>query len=353
MNSLSNKPDKPEKNIWYSDKCIACHSPRLINFQKKHFSNSLPSNWVVESTLELLEVNECLSSYKFCLTCNHFFREPLYRDSLLYSENGPVIRSKAFKKYTGNDYKAEAVAAVAGDLKKGFKFSSNQLKKQSIIAERISRRISLTEPTQKTIKILDYGAGSGYFLDLFTPIFYKELCLDNIEFYNYDLGVLETPEANSTQKARFIADPEKIKRISPFDVICCSDVLEHLADPLEFTRQMSSLLKEGGIIFLEVPLELTGLRKQTGPSAHISFFTRNSLGNLLGHSGFSGISAYSDAFSSYRGAPCSICNGIGIKKSSGNVYRPVLRWLDLVIDFMKAYTAGSIRSLLRRLERLQ
>jgi SAM-dependent methyltransferase len=348
MNSVSNKPGG---NIWYSDKCIVCHSPNLINFQKKHFSNSLPSNWVAESTLELLEVNECLASYKFCLTCNHFFREPLYRDSLLYSEKGPVIRSKAFKKYTGNDYKSEAVAAVAGDLRKGFKFSSNQLKKQSIIAERIGRRVGLREVTQETIKILDYGAGSGYFLDLFTPIFYKELCLDNVEFYNYDLAVEETPEVNPPTKARFIADPEKIKKIAPFDVISCSDVLEHIADPLEFTRQMSSLLKEGGIIFLEVPLELTGLRKQTGPSAHISFFTRNSLGNLLKNSGFSKISVYSDAFSSYRGAPCSICQGIGIKKSSGNVYRPVLIWLDLGADFIKAYAAGAIRRLFRRLER--
>ncbi len=179
------------------------------------------------------------------------------------------------------------------------------------------------------------------------------MCFDNIEFYNYDLGVLETPDANSNQKARFVADPEKIKKIAPFDIICCSDVLEHIADPLGFTKQMSSLLREGGIIFLEVPLELTVLRKQTGPSAHISFFTRNSLGNLLGYSGFSEISAYSDAFSSYRGAPCSICSATGIKNSSRNVYRPVLRWLVLVIDFMKAYTAGSIRSLLRRLERLK
>lgn len=350
MNSISNKPGG---NIWYSDKCIACHSPNLISFHKKHFSNSLPSNWMAESTLELLEVNECLARYKFCLTCHHFFREPLYHDSLLYSENGPVVRGKAFRKYTGNDYKSEAAANVAGDLRKGFKFSSNQLKKQSIIAERIGRRIGIKEIPRGAIKILDYGAGSGYFLDLFTPIFYKELCLDNVEFYNYDIAVEETPEANPPSKARFIADPEKIKKIAPFDVICCSDVLEHIADPLAFTRQMSSLLKEEGIIFLEVPLELTSLRKQTGPSAHISFFTRNSVGHLLKNSGFSKISVYSDAFSSYRGVPCSICHGIGLKKSSGNAYRPVLMWSDLGIDFIKAYAAGAIRVLLRMLEHRQ
>lgn len=313
----------------------------------------MPSNWVAESTLELLEVDDCIASYKFCLTCNHFFREPLYRESLLYSENGSVVRSKAFKKYTGNDYKSEAVAAIADDLGKGFKYSSNQFKKQSIIAERISRKIGLKGPAQKTIKILDYGAGSGHFLDLFATIFYKELCLNNIEFYNYDIGVAETPEVNSAPKPRFIADRGKIEEIAPFDVICCSDVLEHIADPLGFTKQMSNLLKEGGIMFLEVPLELTGLRKQTGPSFHISFFTRNSLGNLLRYSGMSKISVYSDAFSSYRGGPCSICNGIGIKKTTEDVYRPVLRWLDLVIDFIKAYTAGSIRILFRRLKRLR
>lgn len=161
--------------IWNATKCIVCHSSKMITFQKKKFDISSPSNWVAHSTLELLGEKECLASYKFCSICNHFFRDPLYTDSLLYTENASQVRSKAYKKYTGGDYNAEAVLAVEGNFKKGFEFTANQLIKQAHIAKRISKKILKQRPGQK-IKILDYGAGAGYFIDIYELLFSKVLC---------------------------------------------------------------------------------------------------------------------------------------------------------------------------------
>ena len=80
--------------IWYATKCIICESPRIITFKKKKFEMNTHSNWVAESTLELLDEIECRASYKFCTACNHFFRDPLYTDSLLYTENASNVRAK-------------------------------------------------------------------------------------------------------------------------------------------------------------------------------------------------------------------------------------------------------------------
>ncbi len=336
--------------IWNATKCIVCHSSKMITFQKKKFDISSPSNWVAHSTLELLGEKECLASYKFCSICNHFFRDPLYTDSLLYTENASQVRSKAYKKYTGGDYNAEAVLAVEGNFKKGFEFTANQLIKQAHIAKRISKKILKQRPGQK-IKILDYGAGAGYFIDIYELLFSKVLCFKDIEFYGYDLGTQEAATTKSSKGAKFIVDAEELKKVAPFDVICCSDVLEHIADPVEFTKHINGFLKENGTLFLEVPLELNALREQTGPSFHISCFTKNSLRMLLVRSGFSKISVYSDAFSSYRGASCSTIQAVGVKLNThGSFYFP--RWCGLFTDLLKSFTAGVVRILTRKIEKL-
>ena len=50
-----------------------------------------------------------------------------------------------------------------------------------------------------------------------------------------------------------ICDPVARGNIGPFDVITCQDVIEHVMDPTLMIQTMSSLLKPGGIIYLQMP----------------------------------------------------------------------------------------------------
>lgn len=67
-----------------------------------------------------------------------------------------------------------------------------------------------------------------------------------------------------------------------FDVIVCSHVLEHLVEPLETCKALASYLEPGGLLFVEVPLEILGsFPRQGEPVTHLNFFARESLEVLL------------------------------------------------------------------------
>lgn len=96
---------------------------------------------------------------------------------------------------------------------------------------------------------------------------------------------------------------ESIKSVtfdSPFDLINCGDVLEHLRDPWELLEKFSGLLKEGGYLVLSVPnighwsvvRDMLQGRFQYVPAGllcitHIRWFTEESICEALEDAGFS------------------------------------------------------------------
>jgi SAM-dependent methyltransferase len=81
-----------------------------------------------------------------------------------------------------------------------------------------------------------------------------------------------------------------------FDVIWCSEVLEHLFDPGFALREMHRVMTTGGKLLITVPYH--GLFKNVlialfrwdehfaPDNPHIRFFTRNTLGHLVASAGF-------------------------------------------------------------------
>ncbi|MBI5140259.1 MAG: class I SAM-dependent methyltransferase [Candidatus Vogelbacteria bacterium] len=297
--------------------------------------------------MEVLGLAECIASFKYCKKCHHIFRDPLYDDSELYNERAVLARKKAYEKYNNKPYTSEAVENLSNNFSRAFIFSARQLKKHALAAERIGK-ILLSRNSNKIIKILDYGAGSGYFLDLFAVIFSKVLLFENIEFYNYDLGV-ENSMGDPHLQPQFVNNEEQLSRLAPFDLIICNDVLEHLSKPPDLIKHAYDLLGQNGVLFVEVPSELTALRKQIGLSFHISFFTRLSLRRLLMEAGFSSVESFSDAFSCYRGVSSSVCQAIGVKGvQSMRKKRINLDFFALAFEFVRMYSAAIIRVFNRR-----
>jgi 2-polyprenyl-3-methyl-5-hydroxy-6-metoxy-1,4-benzoquinol methylase len=75
-----------------------------------------------------------------------------------------------------------------------------------------------------------------------------------------------------------------------FDVINASQVFEHLTDPLETTHELMVLLRNGGILSLDVPnvhsvKYLLRGGGQFDPTAHLYHFSAKTLANLLVKSG--------------------------------------------------------------------
>ncbi len=85
----------------------------------------------------------------------------------------------------------------------------------------------------------------------------------------------------------------------PFDVVISTEVIEHLYSPASFARACYAALRAGGLLMVTTPdhnwiknvlIAVTGsFDNHVNPNfegGHIKFFSRASLGTLLGEAGF-------------------------------------------------------------------
>jgi SAM-dependent methyltransferase len=115
---------------------------------------------------------------------------------------------------------------------------------------------------QQGARILDYGAGSGLFASRM-----KELGFADVEGY----------------------DPFSMPKMpaGQFDIVTCTEVIEHIPSPLAAVRDMRSLLKEHGCIILGETLQPTDIGALRGNwwyvaprNGHVSTFADRTLAEV-------------------------------------------------------------------------
>ncbi|MFB2737084.1 class I SAM-dependent methyltransferase [Umezakia ovalisporum] len=145
------------------------------------------------------------------------------------------------------------------------------------------------------LKVLDVGCSDGSFLMKFA-----EKC----EVLGYEIDQRMADLANS-RLGKFLQNGSVKNTLfdinntnvldQRFDIVCSSHILEHLTDPLSYLIALKKVLKEDGILFLEVPNQYAlGIENCINPSifppathqGHLFFFSPNSIRTLLEASGF-------------------------------------------------------------------
>lgn len=136
--------------------------------------------------------------------------------------------------------------------------------------------------------ILDIGCGTGLFLKT----------ASHYGFDVYGIDVSQTAVNNAKEEFGVEADKKLISQLDPghmkFDVITMWHVLEHLINPVDELLYVRNLLKDDGILIIEVPnlnsikFKLSGGKWKGGnhPLYHRSFFTSRTLRKLLKRTGF-------------------------------------------------------------------
>lgn len=129
---------------------------------------------------------------------------------------------------------------------------------------------------------LDYGCGNAglvrYGLE-------NKVC----QIMGYDEGAII--DRVKTLRIPVLNQSELEQASGSFDVITAIEVLEHIADPIAFLKQIKSLLKPGGLFFLTTG-NAKPFRKQIEkwsyvvPEVHISFFEPETLCYALRLAGF-------------------------------------------------------------------
>ena len=117
-------------------------------------------------------------------------------------------------------------------------------------------RITWVEQQLKKLKpdslLLDAGAGEQQ---------YKKLC-SHLQYVSQDFAAYNpSPNDSGLQmqgwdygKLDIVSDITKIPRVDQsFDAILCTEVFEHIPDPLAAIKEFSRLLKSGGTLILTAP----------------------------------------------------------------------------------------------------
>jgi SAM-dependent methyltransferase len=135
--------------------------------------------------------------------------------------------------------------------------------------------------------LLDFGCGQGFLVRVAT--------LAGFDAYGVELNAALAQAANAYWKTDRILswnlDRLTERFASAFDVINSSQVFEHLTDPLGTAQALAALLKDGGILALDVP-NVRSLRYLLrggaifDPTAHLYHFSAETLSKLLARAGF-------------------------------------------------------------------
>jgi len=156
---------------------------------------------------------------------------------------------------------------------------------------RAKKRIRLVKWRVKGRRFVDVGCNVGFAVEAARRLGLESLGID-IDESSIRLGKSLFPEA----MLEIMSVQELAASGSTFDLIYCSEVIEHLLNPVEFVEALSKILNNNGVLFLTTPdidhfslpediLSWDGVR----PPEHLLYFSKKSLNALLGGHGFGNV----------------------------------------------------------------
>ena len=163
-------------------------------------------------------------------------------------------------------------------IEKYYEHTYGEIKRHSVPAEKLYKKqtkagklvFSLVEKfVSKDSRILDFGGGAGGKMNELLAQGY-DVYLKEVDANYYDYGLSRGLKA---------FDPAL-----KYNFIFLSRILEHMAEPVDFLREVSALLAEGGHIYVEVPLienARDGYLLNEFHVAHKFYFTGLSLAHVL------------------------------------------------------------------------
>jgi 2-polyprenyl-3-methyl-5-hydroxy-6-metoxy-1,4-benzoquinol methylase len=154
-----------------------------------------------------------------------------------------------------------------------------------ITLKRYDELLLTFEKYKKTNKILDFGCGSGYFLE-------------RAKIYGWDVyGIESGTDAIATclKKGINMLNTDEINNqdLIKFDIIFSSEVIEHLSFPVSYLKMLSELIRHGGLLYITTPnfkcisrIFMKSKWTVLGYPEHLSYFTSRTLKKALRNNNF-------------------------------------------------------------------
>lgn len=155
----------------------------------------------------------------------------------------------------------------------------------------IKQALGLLKNKKEVVKGIDVGCGVG------TLAFYLALRNVNMEAYDVSLSAInicnEYKKYSGTSNVHFHhKDVEKISPSKKYDLLLCTEVIEHLADDVKFLKKLKSVSHNGSILVLSTPstsaplYKLGFLKTFDREVGHLRRYDEVALKKLLEENGF-------------------------------------------------------------------
>ena len=191
---------------------------------------------------------------------------------------------------------------------------------------------------RREARILDVGCANGGLL-----LRLKQLGFQNLCGFDLPAGCVENTRRLGID-AQFGSVTEHPKDAGTFDLIILSHVMEHLRDIRLAIQSVEKLLKDGGLIYIEVPDASEYVSNLVAPfqdfnTEHINHFSVQTMQNLMGQLGFIGQSVGQKTFESTPGMPYPAHYGFWSKAPHPFDY--AIRKDELLVNRIQEYIARS------------
>lgn len=184
-----------------------------------------------------------------------------------------LVNKKKLQKISKNYFKIDFPNLTP---EKRFKNIINLANKDSDNYYRVKRVAKFLSKTRKHSKLLDFGAGLGIFLFKLIKLKFK-----NHNKWNFFSFEPDISNKKLIKKNIFIKNIDKniFKKKNYYDFITLNKVLEHIEKPIELLTRLRSILKDGAVIYIEVPHISGALKKNDSSlvSLHYNIFSKASL----------------------------------------------------------------------------
>lgn len=141
------------------------------------------------------------------------------------------------------------------------------------------------------IEFLDVGCNLGFATEAARSLGYRATGID----VDTD-AITRAKELFPNAEFRCIGSDVLAKEGRVFDVVYCSEVIEHLTNPLQFLRDIRSVMSENSVLLLttpdnghySLPKDINKLAEWTSfrPPEHLIYFNRKSLSHIFAAAGF-------------------------------------------------------------------
>ncbi len=235
----------------------------------------------IESGVYQLTENDCMCGSREGILVAHKDRYGIDSGIYLCEECGiirvsPILDDNSLNLFYKNDYR-NIYSSPRENLEEHYK---NQIKHGEEILNYLDDLIKLPKDTT----IYDIGCASGGTLFPFINKGYSTFGLEiNKEYREY--GITRGIDIQSNESNFY-------ETMQNADLIIISHVLEHLPKPQEILKRIGENLKDGGLLYVEVPGVLDTHNQYKHfmfalQQAHIWYFSSDTLKNVLGSCGFS------------------------------------------------------------------